>query len=133
VSESGRGIFDALSGKLVARDPQPLTSTWYDPIKLVAAGFGPLAGQSIRIAGLMGGGLPRSTADGWHLEAMSLEWPDVSVFLEPPGAFVLVDHLAKGCIRLQTTGDGEYRTSGFSSTGRSFVIATSADVEFFAR
>ena len=133
VSESGRGIFDALTGQRVGRDPQALDSTWYDEIKLIAKGFGPLAGQSIRIAGLMGGGLPLSTADRWYLQALTLEWPETTVILEPPGTDVLVERMSSGCVRLDLTGAGEFRTCGFSATGRSFVVATSADAEFFAR
>jgi hypothetical protein len=133
VSESGRCIFDALTGQRVGRDPQALDSTWYDEIKLIAKGFGPLAGQSIRIAGLMGGGLPLSTVDRWHLQALTLEWQETSVILEPPGTSVLVERMSSGCVRLELTGAGEFRICGFSATGRSFVIATTADVEFFAR
>src|SRR5882672_12480209 len=127
VSESGRGIFDALTGQRLARDPQPLDPSWYDEIRLIAKGFGPLASHSIRIAGLMGGGLPLTTADRWHLQALTLEWPDISVFLEPPGTSVLVERMSSGCVRLDLAGAGEFRACGFSATGQSFVIATSAD------
>jgi hypothetical protein len=51
----------------VARDYEE-AHDYFDSIRLLAQGFGPLEGKPIRMTGLFGGGLPRSTEDGWFVE-----------------------------------------------------------------
>ena len=62
---------------------------------------------------------------------MAPDWPQVSVFLESPGASVLIKSYATGYVLLATAY--EIRATGFSETGQSLVIATSADITVFAR
>lgn len=124
LSSQGRGVFDCLAGEKLARDYDE-AHDFFDPIRLTAAGFGPLAGQAVRVGGLFGGGLPLTTADGWHLEAQARVWPTHSVFLSAPAS--------REPVCIGDDGACELRACGFSETGRSFVIATSCDLSMFAR
>jgi hypothetical protein len=124
LSSQGRGVFDCSTGKKLNRDYEE-AHDFFDPIRLVAVGFGPLAGQSIRIAGLFGGGLPLTTRDGWHLQAQARVWPTHSVFLTAPSSQVPV------CIA--EDGACELRAYGFSETCGSFIIATSCELAMFTR
>lgn len=124
LSAQGRGIFDCLTGERVARD-QREAHEYFDPIRLTANGFGPLDGRTVRMAGLMGGGLPLSTVDGWLLEVQARAWPTQSVFLTAP------DSRQPVCIG--EDGPCEMRACGFSETGRSFIIATSCELAIFTR
>lgn len=120
VSSQGRGVFDATTGLRIARDDEPPHDSWYDPIRLTAQGIGSIGDQRVRIAGLMGGGLPRRTRDGWGLERIAPDWPKESVVLSPPRQSVLIERLATGCARLDVD---EIRAYGFSEAGNSFAVA----------
>ena len=124
LSSQGRGVFDCIAGDKLARDYDE-AHDYFDPIRLTAVGFGPLAGQMIRVGGLFGGGLPLTTVDGWHLEAQARVWPMHSVFLSAPGA--------RESVCIGEDGACELRACGFSETGRSFVIATSCELAMFTR
>ena len=124
LSSQGRGVFDCLVGEKLTRDYDE-AHDFFDPIRLAAVGIGPLAGQSVRVGGLFGGGLPLTTADGWHLEAQARVWPTQLVFLSAPGS--------RESLCVGEDGACELRACGFSETGRSFVIATSCDLTIFAR
>jgi hypothetical protein len=124
LSSQGRGVFDCLTGEKLARDYDE-AHDFFDAIRLTAVGFGPLAGQSVRIGGLFGGGLPLTTADGWCLEAQARAWPTHSVFLTASGS--------REPVCIGDDGACELRACGFSETGRSFVIATSCDLTMFKR
>ncbi len=124
LSSQGRGIFDCVAGDKLARDYDE-AHDFFDPIRLTAAGFGPLAGQTIRVGGLFGGGLPLTTADGWQLEAQARIWPTHSVFLSAPGS--------REPVCIGEDGACELRACGFSETGRSLVIATSCELAMFTR
>jgi hypothetical protein len=124
LSSQGRGVFDCLTGEKLARDNEE-AHDFFDPIRLIAEGFGPLAEQSIRIAGLFGGGLPLSTHDGWYMEPQARAWPTHSVFLTAPGT--------REPVCIGDDGACEFRACGFSETARSFIIATSCDLAMFTR
>jgi hypothetical protein len=100
VSSTGRGVFDCATGERVARDYGGIEHDWYDPVRLTARGIGPLEGQVVRIGGLLGGGLPLTTADGWGITMVFPDWPDGFAVLEPPGSSVFVEHRAGPCCRL---------------------------------
>jgi hypothetical protein len=68
VSHQGRGVFDCVSRQKLARDANDA----FDESELTAEGIGLLAGQKIRTAGLFGGSLPTTTADGRHNKSMDL-------------------------------------------------------------
>jgi hypothetical protein len=123
LSSQGRGVFDCLTGEKVARDDEE-AHDFFAPIPLTADGFGPLAGKSIRMAGLFGGGLPRTTEDGWFLEEQAPAWPIRTILLRSP---------ARETIAIGDDGACELRAFGFSETGNSLIIAISCDLAIFAR
>jgi hypothetical protein len=124
LSSQGRGIFDCLTGERVARDHDE-AHDYFDPIRLLAQGFGPLEGKTIRMAGLFGGGLARSTEDGWFVEEQTRAWPTRSILLTPP--------TVEESVVIGDDGACELRAFGFSETGRSLVIAISCDLAIFVR
>ena len=124
LSSQGRGVFDCISGEKIARDYAE-AHDFFDPIRLTAAGFGPLAGQTVRMAGLFGGGLPFTTVDGWELEVQARIWPTHSVFLSVPRT--------REPMCIGEDGACEMRACGFSETGQSFIIATSCDLTIHTR
>lgn len=125
LSHNGRGIFDGLTGQLIARDSSTDAYDKFNRSKLLAVGFDVLASQQIRVAGLHGGGLPLSTEDNWFLE-LCKKTDEVFLSKAAPSKdkeYALVGH-GKLC---------ELRAFGFSETGKSFVIATSCSLVIFAR
>ena len=125
LSNQGRGIFDCTTGARIARDYEDAEEL-FDPIRLVTPGFGPLAGQNIRMAGSYGGGLPHTTADGWYLDEKAPAWPTRSIYLTPPTA-------RAESVVIGDDGACELRAFGFSQTGRSLVIAISCSLIIFTR
>jgi len=128
LSHNGRGLFDCITGQRLGRDREP---TWegLDEVRLRSPGLGDLEDIMIRIAGLHGGGLPRTTSDGWGLEVVSLPWPDHLIFLYR----IEQSHRFEDWIRIGDDGGCTFRAAGFSETGRSLVIATSCDLITFTR
>ena len=136
VSHDGRGVFDCLTGLRVARDPtmpEPGEADWQDTHELDAEGIGPLAGQTVRTSGLAGGGLALATADGWTAERLVLDWPEESLLLVPPGAWIYETRAGRSAAFTKIAVENEPRAWGFSPTGRSLVLATSSDVTIFGR
>lgn len=131
VSHQGRGLFDCPCGTRIARDEEPPHRGWYDPIRLIATGIGPLCDQPIRIAGLHGGGLPTCTDDGWRTTKIAPDWPRESIVLDPRNSTVLVEGLSHGSIRIAE--DIDIRAHGFSETGLSLIVATADRVEVWNR
>lgn len=125
LSWQGRGLFDCLNGQMLARDPSDVLPH-IDQTRLIAEGIGPLAGESIRVAGLFGGGLAKTTSDGWFLEVRAMAWPTHSVFMRSPDA-------RSSDLCIGDDGACEMRACGFSETGRSFVIATTCELSVFTR
>jgi hypothetical protein len=124
LSSQGRGVFDCLTGRRIAGDEQDAYES-FDPIRLMARGFGPLEQHTIRMAGLFGGGLSVVTLDGWILTELAPAWPSRSIYLRKLGGH-----------RMTAVGDAgvcELRAYGFSETGRSFIVATSCDLTIYAR
>lgn len=122
VSSQGRGVIDCQTGQRVARDRREPDEGWYDERRLRGIGIGPLEGRLIRLAGIHGGGLPSCGRDGWRVDSITLEWPEVNLLLGGP----------RGCIYDDSTPfvklavEREVRAFGFSDTGESFIIATRA-------
>lgn len=129
ISSSGRGVMDALTGEMRARDRSE-GFEWFDARELLAQGIGPLGGQTVRVAGLAGGGLAATTSDGWSVEAETFAWPERCVILKHPDWYEFVDASA-GCTKLAV--EFELRAWGFSPTGRCVVVATSSEVYVYAR
>lgn len=134
VSSAGHGVFDAVTGRKIARDrsPDPATSTPDAHPDLACPGLGPVAGVPIRIAGLFGGGLHRTTPDGWTLDVVSPDWPHDRVILSADG----------GANRGPAGGSwwhvfhserSDLRAAGFSPSGLTLAIATSSDLILWTR
>jgi hypothetical protein len=134
VSSSGRDVFDAGNGALVASEHADSSPDWYDLAHLTVKGIGPLAGQSLRVAGIHGGGLPVLTLDGWAADLLSPDWPDSFVTLSLPGSSPFDEKQGKGVVKVAPTGgDDSVTCFGFSSTGRYLVAATSHTIDLFMR
>lgn len=125
VSGDGHGLFDAVTGERIARDrdPDPATSTPDGRPDLSCPGLGPLAGTSVPIAGLFGGGPHTSTPDGWSVDVVSPEWPHHRVILSTGTTWWHVFH----------ADYSELRTAGFSPSGHTFAVATSSDLTLWTR
>lgn len=124
-THAGRGVIDCVSGELVARDRDP--SFPFDEQSRRAEGIGPIGGQEIPLAGeIYGGTLSHETNDGWRLVGqLSNNSDDVIQLIAPIGTSNEAGTF--------TGFVPEVRAFGFSPTGRSFVIATGAEVFTFAR
>jgi hypothetical protein len=131
ISSTGRGVFDCRTGEKVARDYDGLENGWHDPIRLTALGIGPLAGKTVRVAGLCGGGLPLMTTDGWGIQVVFPKWPDAIVILEPRGSSVFVERMANNCVKLADLDTP--RAWGFSDSGKSLALAESHTLTLFSR
>ena len=132
LSSQGRGLFDCTTGHRLARDANQ-AHDFFDPVKLSASGFGSLAGKTVRMAGLFGGGLPLTTQDGWFLEAQALHDRTATVFLTPPSSPLPAEAKHPRSIAVGDEGSCELRAYGFSETGQSFIIATSCMLTLFSR
>lgn len=130
VSSRGRGVFDCLDGQRVARDRGDYEE---DYAHLEAQGIGPLQGRAVRVAGIAGGGLPTSTADGWALHRLELDWPAQELVLTEPGSHLFGELYDRPASLHKIHSDSTVRACGFSATGRSLVIATSSELLIFAR
>lgn len=130
VSYAGRGVIDCKTGERIARDD----SEYFEDTRFMeAAGIGPLEGQTVRVAGGQGGGLPTSTQDGWSIEVVTREWPEHEVLMLAPFAS-LYDCLQGKPSRFNKIAvESELRASGFSYTGRTLIVASSSDMLIFGR
>lgn len=134
VTSSGRGVFNAESGQRLERERSSGEGEWYDLETLEVKGIGPVAGQSIRVAGIHGGGLPRVTLDGWVADLLSPGWPSSFVTLSPPGSSPWFPDQAEKVAKVApTSGDEAVKCYGFSWSRRHLVVATSHTIDLFAR
>ena len=134
ISETGRGIFNCLTGEKVARDRNTNESEWHDKKHLVGLGIGPLDKQEIRLAGDGGGGLKTSTSDGWRLEVISPFWPLSSIVLCPSFGSVIDSEDTEAGVKIFPKDNGDSILAyGFSDTEKSFVIATRGHIIMFSR
>lgn len=121
VSHQGRGVFDCLTGRKIARD----SGEYLDYSEFEAEGIGILANQTICVVGLFGGNLPNTTTDDWKLSEKPEDSKQIflshKTLLEDDARFV------------GDEGGCEMRAFGFSETGNSFVIATSCDLIIYAK
>jgi hypothetical protein len=133
VSQGGHGLINATTGKLLARDRDPDADV-LEPVgpHLTVPGIGPLTGSLIPIAGIHGGGLHATTPDGWTLDAVSPDWPHHRILLSTDGGLY---HGPTGTHwwHIHHTTASTLRTCGFSPSGHTLAIATSADLTLWAR
>jgi hypothetical protein len=116
VSHQGRGLVSLVTGDRLARDRQEIGS-WFDASRPAALGIGPLDGLWIEVAGLAGGQLPVTTADGWEARPARRG----VVLAGPAGESAEVSE------------SEEIRAFGFSPDGASFIIASSPSLVIFRR
>ena len=130
VSSAGRGVIDCSNGTKIARDD----AEYYDGEEfLEAEGIGPLEGKAIRVAGIIGGGLPTNTQDGWSLEVVTLDWPEHEVLLVEPFSSIYDSLYGKQAKFRKIARESELRAFGFSYSGKSLVIASSSDITVYGR
>lgn len=132
LSSDGRGVFDCITGDKLARDAD-LSNDYFDRIKLIALGIWPLQEKEVRVAGLFGGGLTKSTHDGWFLVADATRWPHHDIYLKLPWLPKIPYAEQPKPIFVGDDEPCELRAYGFSETGKSFVIASSCELKIFAR
>ena len=122
-SASKLSLIDTTTGARIAEERTSLISD-EDCLRLVAPGFDVIAGETIVMAGIWGGGLRRTTSDGYYLNMVTSKWPVADVCLSyPDGREILVS----------THNVSTIHAYGFSETGGSFVIATDSDLQIFTR
>lgn len=130
VSHQGRGVFDCLSNRKLARDAEEgnvedreFTSYW---------GIGVLEGQIIHTSGIWGGCLHHRRS-GWELELVSPNWPLSSIVLCPLGCGLYNEKNWQQCMKVAPNGgEDDIVTYGFSDTGKSFIVATSHTLQIFS-
>ncbi|WP_404310845.1 hypothetical protein [Neorhodopirellula lusitana] len=130
LSGQGRGLFDTLSGAKIARDSNDAFDN-PDASWLTVPAIGRHDGATVPLAGLVGGGLPRQTHDGWMLEVIQLPWPRHVLFLSSNYSPPYDD--AGNSWKICDDGACEYRAAGFSPSGRSFVFASSCELVIYGR
>lgn len=135
VSRDGHGLFDAVSGKKIARDrdPDDEDSTPNTAADLTCPGLGPIAGSRVHIAGLFGGGLHTTTEDGWTLEAVTPAWPHDRVLLSGDGGLPHSGPHGEQWWHIFHSTYSELRAFGFSPSGETIAVATSSDVSLWTR
>ncbi|MFI1279324.1 hypothetical protein ACH4U5_00885 [Streptomyces sp. NPDC020858] len=135
VSRDGHGLFDTVTGEKIARDrdPDPEYSTPDATPGLVCPGLGPVSGSWVHIAGLYGGGLHHTTADGWTLEVVSPAWPNDRVLLSTDGGLPHSGPHGERWWHIFHSSYSELRAVGFSPSGRTLAVATSSDLTLWTR
>lgn len=129
LSSAGRGVIDPIRGEVVARDEEP-TGRWLNERLLLCDGIGPLANETIQLAGLSGGGLPLGSERGESLNAVYPNWPLCDLIFCSDFGSALIEHWQASCVRIASD---HVRTFGFSWTGNAFAYATSSDVHVYLR
>ncbi|MFJ8043896.1 hypothetical protein ACIRBX_25680 [Kitasatospora sp. NPDC096147] len=130
MSHSGRGLYDAVTGELLAREETP-ESSWPEA-DLSCHGIGPLTGLRVPTAGLVGGTLGRATGDGWSLTVVRLGGLEEQVLLSADGDRCAGPHGGTWW-HLHDADATELRAVGFSLSGHTLAVATTADLTLWAR
>ncbi|MGW0941840.1 hypothetical protein ACWD4O_04705 [Streptomyces sp. NPDC002623] len=135
VSHDGHGLFDAVTGEKIARDrdPDPEDGTPDAVADLSCPGLGPISGSRVRIAGLFGGGLHTTTADGWTLEVVTPAWPNDRVLLSGDGGLPHRGPHGERWWHIFHSHYSELRAVGFSPSGQTIAVATSSDISLWTR
>lgn len=135
VSHDGHGLFDAVTGERIARDrdPDPEGDTPDIAADLTCPGLGPVAGTRVHIAGLFGGGLHATTADGWTLRVVVPAWPHERVLLARGDGLPHRGPHGERWWHIFHSSYSELRAAGFSPSGQTVAVATSSDVSLWTR
>jgi hypothetical protein len=132
-SAGGRSLYDTGTGERIARDRDANLNNWLSEDNTMAAGIGVVADDTVHVAGLWGGGLSTLTSDGWSCTVVAPDWPIERVVLQPPGADVITERFASGCVQIADSAVSDLRVAGFSPDGRTLVVATAADITLWTR
>jgi len=119
VSSSGRGLWDLSTGKKIARDYEK-DGAWLDERKLTCMGIGLIEDETVRVAGLCGGGLLTSTDKGESLELVSPLYPCHDVVFQSNYQSCFSEGKNHDCVIIFR---GFVKMYGFSYPGDYFVIA----------
>lgn len=129
LSSGGRGVIDPAKGAVIARDHQTV-GDWLNEHLLLCDGIGPVEGESIRLAGLSGGGLPLGSGRGESLELVHPNWPLADLIFCSDHGSALIERFQSTCLRIASD---HIRAYGFSWSGNAFAWATSSDVHVYSR
>lgn len=136
VTSNGQGIFDAATGQRIYRNRD---DSGYDPEHLVAIRRDRAGDHQISMAGDDGGGLRRTTSDGWTIDILQVNWPTAYSILQPPGASIYFldpqwEHRGKDAsFRVLMKSGGLPVTFGFSWSGKSLVWLDRSDLFIWHR
>ncbi|MEU1694244.1 hypothetical protein [Streptomyces hirsutus] len=133
VSGDGHGLFDAVTGEKIARGRDPEDSTPDAVADLSCPGLGPITGSRVHIAGLFGGGLHTTTADGWALEVVTPAWPNERVLLSSDGGLPHAGPHGEEWWHIFHSNYSTFRAAGFSPSGQTIAVATSSDLSLWTR
>lgn len=128
-TSDGRGLFDCKTGEKAFRNRNEYKN---QELELLCEGFGVLEGQSIRMAGLHGGGLPLFTNDGWEIKVIS-SWPKDEILLIEPGSWLYGGRYGKPDNFQKIWSGYEIRGCGFSYTGETLCIGESSDLVIYSK
>lgn len=133
ISETGRGVFDCITGEKMSRDHDTNYAHWWDKKHLEVQGIPPIANQTIRMVGHDGGGLKTVTSDGWRLEIIAPYWPLNSVVLS--SSFKTIRDGTENSTKIFPRDDlgGDILALGFSDTEKSFIVADRSSITMFSR
>lgn len=128
ISSQGRGIIDCEKNELIERD-NDTNWDWINSYEMTSQGIGVLSDEIICVSGLHGGGLPLMNKNGDGLLYMATEWPTIDLIFEPNFKSIYKENEANECFRI--FHDCELRTYGFSYDGKTFIIATSSEINIY--
>lgn len=128
-TSDGRGLFDCQTGEKILRDREKYPDK---EISLICDGFGPIEGQTVRMSGLQGGGLPRATECGWRIELISY-WPLTDILLFEPDSWLHGKRYGKPHQFTKLWSDYELRGYGFSYSGETLLIGQSSDLYIYSK
>ena len=125
----GRGLFDCATGEKIFRD----RSEYLDQERLlVCPGIGPVEGEIVRMSGLEGGGMPKSSSNGWRIETISY-WPKTEILLFSPDNWLYGRKYGKPDNFLKIWSGYELRACGFSYSGDTLFIGESSGLVIYSR
>jgi len=128
-TNDGRGLFDCATGEKILRDRSDYPNK---EINLLCDGIGPIEGETVRMSGLNGGGLPLSTEDGWTIETVGL-WPVTNILLLEPNSWLYGEKYGKPFQFKKIWSGYELRGCGFSYTGNTLLIGESSDLVIYSK
>ena len=128
VSSSGRGLWDLSTGERIGRI-QESEGTGLDESKLLCKGIGLIKDETIRVAGICGGGLRSATEQGEHLTLVSPFYPCHDVVFQPKYQDCFWKGHNQDCVIIFR---GFVKQFGFSYSG-DYLVITDEDIHVWER